>query len=226
MLNFLEKNWKLLGIVFCLFVLSGAAVVLYNMKQMKREKMAQEQYFLIEKKFSDLKAKKNDPTTALKKEVIDFEPVRSDFIKLMLDNKGTVAEQMAALQVADLLSMQDKNIEALEILQKLDVKKSKGLVSSLVQQKIGQLLADQNKCQEAINVWQKIIDHKESAFLHNETKIKQALCFTELKEFQKAEDILTKIANQQVNSEIGNSSASKEAEKYLRLINFKKAHGT
>lgn len=222
----LEQQWKLVIGVLVLLLVAGGVAALVNMQSTKKEQIAQESYFAVEKQLFDLKNQKLNPTEAAKA-VTKVEPaqVKAGFEKVIADYPGSVAAQMSALHLAGLL-VEEKNFDsALTILQKVE-NKDKGLVNTLVQQQIGQLLADKDKCQDAIAVWQKIIDRKEASFIHGDTKIQQALCYTKVNDFKKAEEILTNLANQNPNPEMGNSSASKEAEKYLRLIQFKKASGT
>lgn len=229
-MKFLEKQWKLVLGLFSVLVLAGALVTFLSLRSMQKEQSAQESYFSVEKKLLDLKNKKEsqaavDPKKDVKKEVIDYTQVKNELEKVISDFPGSIASQMAALHLANLL-IEDKNTDAaLTALQKVE-NNSKGLVNTLVQQLIGQLLADKDKCPEAIVVWQKIINRKEAEFIHNETKIQQALCYTKTNDLKKAEEILTNLANQSVNPDMGKSASSKEAEKYLRLIQFKKASGT
>lgn len=226
--KFFEKQWKLIVGVIGGAILISSLFVFRSMQSIQKEKLAQENYFSVEKRLLDLKSKKLNPQPDKKNEksaVVDFTQSKIDLAKLIAEHPGTIASQMAAIHLAKLLVDEKKYEEALAELKKVE-NKDKGLVNTLVQQQIGQLLADNNKCEEAIIVWQKILDRKEASFIHNETKIQQALCYAKQNEFKKAEEILTNLVNQPLNRETGDNSSSKEAEKYLRLIQFKKTSGT
>lgn len=230
-MEFIEKQWKLILGAAGIVILAGAVVTLVSVRSTSKEKAAQESYFAVEKKLNDLKNKKPEAPTADKKEKpkteapADYTQIKKDLEKVTADFPGSIASQMAALHVANIL-VDEKNAEAALItLQKVE-NKDRGLVNTLIQQQIGQLLADKQKCPEAIAIWQKIIERREAGFIHGETKLQQALCYTKMNDFKKAEEILTNLANQTANPDMSNSASSKEAEKYLRLIQFKKASGT
>lgn len=226
--SILEKNWKMIVGVSLVVVVSIGAQMLLAMRSVQKEKVAQESYFLVEKKLTDYKAKKDAPPTAKDKDknsvdtsAADLQAVKDGFTKVIADYPKSIAAQMAGLHLAALFVEEKKFDQALVILQGVQTD-GKGLVNTLVQQQIGQLMADKQNCKEAVSVWQKIIDRKEAEFLHNDVKLQQALCYSQMNDYQKAEEILTNLANTS-NPDMGNSSVAKEAEKYLRLIQFKKA---
>lgn len=220
----LEKQWKLILSLAAAVIIFVGALAYMSMHSVKKEKVAQESYFAVEKKLNDIRNAQMNPAAGAAASA-DFTAVKAEFESIMADYPGTVAAQMAALHLANLL-VQEKNFDlALAHLQKVE-NTDKGLVNTLVQQQIGQLQADKNQCKEAIETWEKILKRKEAEFLHGELKLQQALCYTELNDLQKAEEILTNLANQTVNPDMASSSVAKEAEKYLRLIQFKKASGT
>lgn len=230
-LNFLEKQWKLMTSLLGIMAVVGAAFAFVTFKKEQTEKKAQETYFAVEKKLFELKLKKETQQTAKSdkktktEESVDFTQIKKDLENVIQAHPGTVASQMAAIHLSSLLVEEKQFDLALQSLKKAQ-NKNNGLVSTLLDQQIGQLMADQNNCQEAINVWQKIVDRKESSFIHNEVKLQQALCYAKINDLKKAEEILTQLANQTVNPDMSDVSNSKEAEKYLRLIQFKKASGT
>lgn len=231
-MSFIEKQWKAIAFVFLAAVVAGSGFSFVTYQKVKKEQNAQESYFLTEKKFLDLKNKKNNPEDAtkdmkdLKKdEPADYASVKIDFEKVITNYPQSKAAQMASLYLADIFVAEKNRDQALATLQKVS-NGDTGLISTLVQQQIGQILADKDKCQEAIQIWQKIINSKESDFIHNEVKIQQALCYQKLNDLKKAEEILTNLANQKSENGLEASATSKEAEKYLRLIQFKKTSGT
>lgn len=230
-MEFIEKQWKLIVAAAGFVVLAGAVVTIVSVRATQKEKAAQESYFAVEKKLNELNNKKSEVPTVDKKDKpktdvpADYTQIKKDLEKVTTDFPGSIASQMAALHVANILVDEKNTDAALATLQKVE-NKDRGLVNTLIQQQIGQLLADKQKCPEAIAIWQKIIERREAGFIHSETKLQQALCYTKMNDLKKAEEILTNLANQTVNPDMSNSASSKEAEKYLRLIQFKKASGT
>lgn len=231
-LNFIEKQWKLIASFFVLIIAVGFTVLFVFNQSVKKEQNAQAEYFKIEKNYIEFKSKKNTPPLETDKAaadkkttVADLPTIKNDFQKIMTEFPGTKAAQMSALYSAEILSNENNKALALETLQKVKNQDS-GLVNTLVQHQIAILLADQDKCTEAIGLWQKIIDKKEAQFIQTDAKIQQALCYNKMKDTKKAEEILTNLANQKPEAGLDNSTTTKEAEKYLRLIQFKKASGT
>ena len=222
-MSLLEKNIKAIVAVFLVLVIGGAAIAFVSNSSKTKEKEAQESYFLTEKKYFDLKQKSEAPGAA--QAAPDYTQVKSEFESIIVKHPKSVAAQMSAIHLANILSAEGKHADALNILKKVE-NTTKGMVNFLVYQQIGLLLADNDKCQEAIGVWQSVIDKKDAAFLHNELKLQQALCYSKTNDLKKAEEILTNLSNQTANPDLSDSNISKEAEKYLRLLQFKKASGT
>ena len=225
-MKIIENNLKTIVVVFVAFVVGGAAVAFVANNNKSKEKQAQESYYLVEKSFYELKAKKETPPNPTAKvEPVDFTKSKQDFEKIISTYPKSIAAQMSALNLASILIDENKSTEALNVLKNVETKSS-SMVSYLVQQQIGLLLADQDKCQEAIDTWEKVIKSSEASFLHAELQLQQALCYSKLNNSQKAEAILMNLSNQSANPEMGDATTAKEAEKYLRLLQFKKASGT
>lgn len=237
-MSFLETQWKTIVGVVVLLLVVGLGVVAKTTMNVSAEKKAQENFFLIEKKYSDYKTKKAAPpeakdpkakTAAVAPDLSgELATVKKDLESFLATDSSTKAGQMAALYYAEILINENKKDAALAALQKAQNNDS-GLVNTLVQQQLGQVLADLDKCADAITVWQKVVDRKQAAFLHNDVKIQQALCYQKTNDLKKAEELLTNIANQKPDSKsesFDSSSSVKEAAKYLRLIQFKKVSGT
>ncbi len=230
LMNIIEKQWKLILGAFLLFVVAGLGVSFLSFQKTKKEQIAQEKYFLTEKKFLELKNKKNAPadektkTPAVNTDA-EMAQLKTEFEKVIADYPGSKAAQMSAVYESDILVTMKDKAQALAVLKKVESNDA-GLVNTLVQQQIGLLLADQGQCPEAILLWQKILDRKQASFIHNEAKMQQALCYHKMNDSKKAEEILTNLANQKPDAGLETSAISKEAEKYLRLIQFKKASGT
>lgn len=236
-MSFLEKQWKAIVGVVVIILVVGLGIVAKTTMNISSEKKAQENFFLIEKKYSDYKTKKATPpvvdpkakTPAAAPDLSgELAGIKKDFEAFLATDSSTKAGQMAALYYAEILIDENKKDAALTTLQKAQNNDS-GLVNTLVQQQLGQVLADLDKCADAISVWQKVVDRKQAAFLHNDVKIQQALCYQKTNDLKKAEEILTNIANQKPDTKsesFDSSTSAKEAAKYLRLIQFKKVSGT
>jgi len=236
-MEFFEKQWKSVLTVIVVLIVIGAGIATRATMNVSREKKAQENFFLIEKKYSDYKNKKAQPPEVSKDGKTKAAPadlstelasVKKDFENFLATDSSSKAGQMAALYYAEIVLSENNKELAKTTLEKAQNNDS-GLINTLVQQQLGQVLADLNKCPEAIAVWQKVVDRKDASFLHNDVKIQQALCYQKTNDLKKAEEILTNIANQKADSKedaYQSSSASKEAARYLRLLQFKKVSGT
>ncbi len=247
-MNLIEKNWKLILGICGIIILIGGGLATQSALATAHEKKAQEGFFLIEKKYTDYKTKKDAPDQAASKpkdkkaavaKAVETKPeakldsealaaqltgIKKELENFIAENSKSKATQMAALYLAEILRQENNKQLALTTLQKV-VTGDSGLVNTLVQQQIGQLLADLGKFQEAIDTWQQIINRKEAQFLHDELKIQQALCYQKLNDTKKAEELLTNLANQKVDNPSDTSNV-KEAARYLRLIQIKKMTGT
>jgi len=229
-MEFLEKNVKgILGIAG-LVIVAGLVATLVNANSIKKEKQTQEKFFAIDakvKKYKEEKFKATDKTADKKDETVASVPVDVAQLKTELDafvseNTGSVAAQIAGLELADLLSDENKSVEALALLQKVETKTDL-LSNVLVRMKIAQSLADQDKCSEALVIWGKVLSSKATSYLHAEAKINQALCYKKMNDLAKAEEILNQVKNDKTD-ETGQSN--READRILRLIQFNKSFGT
>ncbi len=228
-MSVIEKQWKLIIGLFIAVMVVGGVISALAVQKTNKEHKAQENYFMAEKKYLEIKNKKANPETAAKEKTpdtpADYMTVKTDFDKIIQDYPKSTAAQMSALYLTDILLNEKNTDQALATLQKVE-SKDDGLVNTLVQQQIGRLQADKDKCQDAVDTWQKIVKRKEASFLHNEVKIQQALCYQKMNDNKKAEELLTNIANQKTDKANEPSTINKDAEKYLRLIQYKKVSGT
>lgn len=228
-MEFLEKNIKgILGVAGILIV-AGLISTLVNANSVKKEKETQEKFFAIDakvKKYKEEKFKAAAKTPDAKTEVasvpVDVKELKAELDIFVSDNTGTVAAQIAALELASILSEENKSTEALALLQKVETK-SDLLSNVLVRMKIAQSLADQDKCLDALLIWNKVLSTKATSYLHAEAKINQALCYKKMNDLTKAEEILNQVKNDKTD-ETGQSN--READRILRLIQFNKSFGT
>ncbi len=228
-MEFLEKNVKgILGIAGIVIV-AGLVATLVNANSIKKEKQTQEKFFAIDakvKKYKEEKFKASDKTADKKEEVasvpVDVAQLKTELEAFVSENTGSVAAQIAGLELADLLSTENKSAEALALLQKVETKTDL-LSNVLVRMKIAQSLADQDKCSEALVIWSKVLSSKATSYLHAEAKINQALCYKKMNDLAKAEEILNQVKNDKTD-ETGQSN--READRILRLIQFNKSFGT
>lgn len=228
-MEFLEKNVKgILGIAG-LVIVAGLIATLVSQNSIKKEKQTQEKFFAIDakvKKYKEEQFRATDKTAEKKDEVanvpVDVTQLKTELEAFVSENTGTVAAQIAGLELASLLSDENKSAEALALLQKVETK-SNLLSNVLIRMKIAQTLADQDKCSEALVIWGKVLASKATAYLHAEAKINQALCYKKMNDLAKAEEILNQVKNDKTD-ETGQSN--READRILRLIQFNKSFGT
>ena len=228
-MEFLEKNVKGILGVAGLVIVAGLISTLVSANSVKKEKATQEKFFAIDakvKKYKEDKFKATDKSADKKDEVasvpVDVNQLKSELESFVSENTGTVAAQIAGLELADLLSDENKSAEALATLQKVETK-SDLLSNVLVRMKIAQSLADQDKCSDALVIWGKVLATKATSYLHAEAKINQALCYKKMNDLTKAEEILNQVKNDKAD-ETGQSN--READRILRLIQFNKSFGT
>lgn len=228
-MEFLEKNVKgILGIAG-LVVVAGLIGTLVTQNSIKKEKETQEKFFAIDakvKKYKEDKFKAADKS-ADKKEAaasipVDVNALKAELEAFVNENTGTVAAQIAGLELADILTSENKGTEALALLQKVETKTDL-LSNVLVRMKIAQSFADQDKCSDALVIWGKVLASKATSYLHAEAKINQALCYKKMNDLAKAEEILNQVKNDKAD-ETGQSN--REAERILRVIQFNKSFGT
>lgn len=228
-MEFLEKNIKgILGLAG-LVIVAGLIMTLVSANSVKKEKLTQEKFFAIDakvKKYKEEKFRPADKTADAKAQVanvpVDVNQLKSELEAFVSENTGSVAAQIAGLELANIYSDENKSAEALALLQKVETK-SDLLSNVLVRMKIAQSLADQDKCSDALVIWGKVLATKATSYLHAEAKINQALCYKKMSDLVKAEEILNQVKNDKAD-ETGQSN--KEAERILRLIQFNKSFGT
>ncbi|AZZ36808.1 hypothetical protein CIK05_08405 [Bdellovibrio sp. qaytius] len=232
-MEFLEKNIKgILGLAG-LVIVAGLIGTLVTANSVKKEKQIQEKFFAIDAKVKKYKEDKfkasnkaTDKAADKKDEVVsvpvDLNQLKTELEAFLSENTGSVAAQIAGLELADIYSEENKSAEALALLQKVETKTDL-LSNVLVRMKIAQSLADQDKCSDALIIWGKVLATKATSYLHAEAKINQALCYKKMNDLAKAEDILNAVKNDKAD-ETGQSN--KEAERILRLIQFNKSFGT
>ncbi len=243
-MEFLEKNGKLIAGAFFALIAIGLIATFISNSSKKNEIETQEKFSMIELDYTkykeemtksiapqtpsnplakaDKKADGKDSFDAAAKAEKMRAPLSANLSKFISENKKSVATEMAALYLSEILLDEKKNVEALEVLKKVD-SQSNDLTSVLVQKKLGSLLADNNQCEEALKVWDKLLKLSTAKFAHSEVKIMQSLCYQKMNDLKKAEEILISVKNDKTE---GSAENSQHAERILRLIQFKKASGT
>lgn len=224
-INFFENNWKLLALGLGAFIIIGLVWAIASGNSKRKEITAQEDYVTLDEQFNKYKEQKAtlgaDPKAEIKDKV-DVASLKTNLQNFVNQNTGTVASQIAALSLSDILLDENNQTEALSLLKKTE-SNSNLLSNVLIRKKTGQILADSNQCKEAIAVWDKIITDKKTEYVQADVKIKQALCYQKLNDFKKAEEILTAVKN---NRSEGQQQISAEADRILRLLQHSKASGS
>ena len=243
-MEFLEKNGKIIAGAFFALIAIGLIATFISNSSKKNEIETQEKFSQIESEYTKYKEEMTKSTTpqaptnplaktdkkADGKNSVDAaanaqklrDPLSTNLSRFISENKKSVATEMAALYLSEVLLDENKNTEALEVLKKVD-SQSGDLTSVLVQKKLGALLADNNQCDQALKVWDKLLKLSTAKFAHSEVKIMQSLCYQKMNDLKKAEEILISVKNDKTE---GSAENSQHAERILRLIQFKKASGT
>lgn len=228
-MEFLEKYGKQFFMGVGALIVIGFVTTLVVQSSVKKEKESQEKYFVIEakvKKYHEEKFKQSQGEQAKSSEkvsiTIDVAQLKTELDAFISAHLGTVAAQFAGLELAQLLSEDNKSTEALSLLQKIETQ-SDLLSNSLVRMKIGQTLADLDKCNDAVAVWSKIASNRSLSYIHAEAKLNQALCYKKMNDLKKAEDILNQVKNEKSEETL---EFSREADRILRLIQYNKSFGT
>lgn len=226
-MDFLNKYGKQIFGAFIAVIVIGLAATLISQNATKNEKATQEKFFALDakvKKYNEEKFKSTQPD--LKKETVsvpvDVNQLKTELEAFINGNSGTVASQIAGLELAQLLSEDNKAADALALLQKVETKTDL-LSNVLIRMKIAQYLADQDKCSDALAIWNKVLASKSANYIHAEAKINQALCYKKMNDVVKAEEILNQVKNDKNQDSV---ESSQEAERILRLIQFNKSFGT
>lgn len=228
-MEFLEKNVKGLLALSAVVIVGGLIATFVAQKSVSQEKQVQEKFFALDaklKKYKEEKFKSANPAENNKSDqvniTVNVDQLKTELEQFINENTGTVASQMAALELSELLGSEKKEAEALALLQKAE-SNSDLLTNVMVRMKIAQFLADQDKCSEALVVWDKILKSKSTIYLHAEVKLNQALCYKKMNDLVKAEEILNQVRNDKSEQ---NGQAVSEADRILRLIQFNKSFGT
>lgn len=228
-MEFLEKNVKGILAIAALVVVAGLIGTLVSQNTVRKEKATQEKFFAIDakvKKYKEDKFKAADKSADKKDETasipVDVNQLKSELEAFVNENAGTVAAQIAGLELAEILNSENKATDALALLQKVETK-SDLLSNVLVRMKIAQSFADQDRCADALIIWNKVLGSKATVYVHAEAKINQALCYKKMNDLSKAEEILNQVKNDKTDE---SGQTNREAERILRLIQFNKSFGT
>jgi predicted negative regulator of RcsB-dependent stress response len=227
------------------FLVLGVGVSIFTSMSEKKETQAQASYGQFEKTYLDKKRgfeeairdslkpnplKEKDPKAAAKAVATgdiekDYGTEVAGFNKVIAENGGTKAAQMAALSLSEIYLNYKKTDEAYQALQKVEPKShGNDLISYVVLTQYGNVLSEKNDCKGAVDQWGKVLAHKEALFLHDTLRIKSALCYEKMNDLGKAEELYKKVSqNSQAQPESagGEAGLSKDADKYLRLLKLK-----
>lgn len=226
-------------------IIFGLAIVLINYLDSQKEHTQQEKYFLLEKKYTDIKrnfeeadrmaaaakmtdkkADKNTPPAEVKPTATgdlskDYGTLATEFESFIENAHGTKAAQMAALHLSNLYQSYNKVDEAGAVLNKIEHDLKKGdVLTALILLEKGNVLVNQDKCAEALTAWEKIVKDKDLSYVHDEAKLRSGLCYEKMNDLAKAESIYTELSKKE-NSNNVDLVAVKEAQKYLRLLKTK-----
>ncbi len=236
----IEQNSGLVKAVGAILVISGVFITGNDFYQSSIEESAQEDYFQVEKslikkksgflnaKLQQEEAEKNKPkknklkkNKAEKKFVSASGDLQKDYGReltrledLMKKHQGTVASQLAAINMIDLYneySQAGVGLKKINLFEKQ--KKGKGLFNGLLTAQVGNLYAQGGQCNKAIAQWQEVLNRVNWKFLQAQTRLKMGVCYESLKKFGMAKKLY-----EEVKGEKKDSAMSKMADKYLRTL--------
>lgn len=245
-----QHSQLLLGAVAAFLIIGGGITAVGYFNQ-KSELKAQEDFFTIDKKYSEKKRKfeealraqaqkaaapvasakdkKASPVQILPEGITasgdlqkDYENLPAELEAVVKQHAGRSAATMSALRLAELYTDYKQSDKAVEVLSQVTTHGPKDLLSGLAINLKATLLADSEKCTEALTEWDKVLQVKSLSFLHGEAKLKSALCYEKMNNTEKAMAIYSELSAQTPDASIVDAETVKEAGQYLRLLKIKK----
>lgn len=196
---------KELIVGLCLILIIGLGFTGYSWMQKKKEIQASTAYFHILAKW-DLLEKKE----ALKKE--DAQKELKTFIAAY--SKSTSAKE-AAILLANFLEQNEKEKEALEVLEMIKTKKADSMTDALYLYRLALGHERNNACDQAIQVLDRILSTKDLKILKPQSLLQKALCLEKVGRKDEARAEYKKLS-----SSYGDTEQGKKAEKYLILMDL------
>lgn len=220
--GWMVRHGKLVGLLLFAFVVLGGAVSIFQIVSENKESGLQEQYFKIEKEYTQKKESFAPPAPGEKAPATpaakatgdlakDYADLNVKFEALIQQSPESKAAAMSALLVSELYTSYQQKQKALDAVSKF--KGSGFLLATLVQDRKAGLQADLGDCKGALATWDALLANKSAAFMASEVKLKKALCYENLKDFAQAQTMYKQIMDADKNSTL-----AKSAEKYLQLL--------
>ena len=207
------KNKKPLGILICVFFITGLGFIVNKQIKKSSENKAQIKLFLLSEKLDALKStKKKDSTAKINNQLI------GDFKNFVLKESMTNASQAAALTIINYLLNHNLPEKADEFINEFSKKLSKNsIMSAFIELKKGDALTALNKQDQALKIYNEFLKNSKYKYLHPEAQLKIGLIYDDLKKVNEAEKAYNKVI-----ASYNQSSAAQRAKIYLRLLWNKK----
>ena len=223
--------WLFLALIF----IAPISWTAWSIYQDHRETQAQDDYFLVEKallekqkdfaeaKFQDKDQKdkqKDDQKTDQKKNLAtgdlekDFGEQIKAFKAVAVEHHGTVAAQLAAINIIALYNEYESSKKALDLVPLFKKqKRGKGLFDALLTVQIGNLLAGANDCKGALSEWEKVLNNPQWEYAYSQVRLRMGTCYESLKQKDKAKQFFELVKKEEASTPVG-----RLADRYLRTL--------
>ncbi len=236
MLNFVEFLEANKGIVVALIAalfLGAVGYVGWGMMGERRERSAQEAFYVVEKPFTDKREKfeqakfagmqggkvdeliKSGAAVRASGDLLkDFGPMVDNLEAFAKSHQGTTAGVQAALMAAE-TRIQYKQAEQSFPALEASVKATKAgtLVGGLARIAAGNAQAASGKCDQALKFWEEVLAAKDIPFLHSEAALRAGLCLEKSGDKTKAIEMYRK-----ASSDSEKSTSAQTARTLLRAL--------
>lgn len=231
--DFLEQNKTLVASLVLIALIGGSGYVGWEMLSERREKSAQEAFYVVEKPFIDKRDKYDQAKyaalgggkldemikagTAVKASndlTKDFGTLVDDLENFAKKNSGTTAAIQAALMAAE-TRIQYKQLEQAIATLESTVKATKPntLIGGLARMATGNAFASSGKCDQALKTWEEVLGAKDLAYLHSEAALRAGLCLEKSGDKPKAIEMYRK-----ASAESEKSASAQTARTLLRAL--------
>lgn len=231
--EFLEKNKTMVAGLIAIAVVAGIGFVGWQMLGERREKSAQEAFYMVEKdysakrekydqaKYAALSGGKVDEMVKAGTAAIASGDLAKDYgttvdglENFAKDHKGTTASVQAALLAAETRLQYKQPDQALSTLEtSVKATKANSLIGALARMAAGNAQAASGKCDQALKSWEEVLGAKDLSFLHSEAALRAGLCLEKSGDKPKAIEMYRK-----ASSESEKSTSAQTARSLLRAL--------
>ena len=231
--DFLERNKSAVAGFLLVALIGGIGYVGWDLLAARREKSAQEAFYVVEKPFTDKRDKYDQAKyaalgggkldemikagTAVKASddlTKDFGVLVDDLETFAKKNSGTTAGIQAAMMAAETRIQYKQPDRALATLEDaVKATKSNTMIGGLARMSTGNALANAGKCDQALKSWEEVLSAKDISFLHSEAALRAGLCLEKSGDKAKAIEMYRK-----ASAESERSTSAQTARTLLRAL--------